>query len=355
MTASELLEKITFIGASDIFIVAGLPISYRIYNQVIQDGDERLMPGDTAHMIREFYALADNRDISLLEKNGDDDFSFTLSGVARFRVNAYRQRGSLSAVIRIINFNIPEPKELGFSKEDENCIIELANLKKGFVLVTGPAGSGKSTTLACMIDHINKTRRSHIITLEDPLEYLHLHKNSIVSQREVTTDTDNYLSALKASLRQSPDVILLGEMPDRETMNLAITASETGRLILSSLHTVGAVNTIDRIIDSFPSMSQQQIAIQLSSVLQAIVSQQLVPTVDGNVVPVFEIMIMTPEIKALLRDLEIVKINDVIDRSTNPRMVSMDESLLKLYREGVISAETAVEYAIFPEMMQKKL
>ena len=289
--------------------------------------------------------------MALLSKCGDDDFSFALAGVARFRINAYTQRGSLSAVIRVINFNIPKPEDLLIPER----IMEFSEYKKGLVLVTGPAGSGKSTTLACMIDHINTTRQSHIITLEDPLEYLHQHKMSIVSQREVVTDTDSYLTALRASLRQSPDVILLGEMRDHETMSVAMTAAETGHLILSTLHTIGASNTIDRIIDAFPPNQQHQIAVQLSMVLQAVVSQQLIPTKDGNIVPAFEIMTLTPAIKNMIRESKVHQIDGMIATSRSEGMISMDTSLLDLVQSGKVDEKVALEYAQDPELLLKKI
>ena len=233
--------------------------------------------------------------------------------------------------------------------------MEFSEYKKGLVLVTGPAGSGKSTTLACMIDHINTTRQSHIITLEDPLEYLHQHKMSIVSQREVVTDTDSYLTALRASLRQSPDVILLGEMRDHETMSVAMTAAETGHLILSTLHTIGASNTIDRIIDAFPPNQQHQIAVQLSMVLQAVVSQQLIPTKDGNIVPAFEIMTLTPAIKNMIRESKVHQIDGMIATSRSEGMISMDTSLLDLVQSGKVDEKVALEYAQDPELLLKKI
>ena len=233
--------------------------------------------------------------------------------------------------------------------------MEFSEYKKGLVLVTGPAGSGKSTTLACMIDHINTTRQSHIITLEDPLEYLHQHKMSIVSQREVITDTDSYLTALRASLRQSPDVILLGEMRDHETMSVAMTAAETGHLILSTLHTIGASNTIDRIIDAFPPNQQHQIAVQLSMVLQAVVSQQLIPTKDGNIVPAFEIMTLTPAIKNMIRESKVHQIDGMIATSRSEGMISMDTSLLDLVQSGKVDEKVALEYAQDPELLLKKI
>ena len=350
MSIIETLDRITKQGASDIFIVAGLPLSYKVSGKILNDG-QRLMPSDTDVMIREIYATAGDRNIQRVEEDGDDDFSFALPGVARFRINAYKQRGSLSAVIRVINFNIPSPDELGIPES----IIKFADKKKGFVLVTGPAGNGKSTTLACMIDHINSTRQAHIITLEDPLEYLHTHKMSIVSQREVITDTESYITALRASLRQSPDVILLGEMRDYETMNVAVTAAETGHLVLSTLHTIGASNTIDRIIDAFPPSQQHQIALQLSMVLQAVVSQQLLPTVDGGIVPAFEVMTLTPAIRNMIRESKIHQIDGMIAQSAAQDMISMDTSILNLFKEGRITRKTALSFATNPELMERRI
>lgn len=351
MDAKSILEQAVADGASDIFIVAGLPVSCRKNGVISREYENRLLPPDTETLLVEIYRLADNRDISQLHKHGDDDFSFAIQGVSRFRVSAYKQRGALSAVIRVITFNLPDPKELGLP----DYIIQLGNSGKGMVLVTGPAGSGKSTTLACIIDQINKTRDEHIITLEDPLEFLHRHNRSIVSQREINVDTDNYVTALRAALRQSPDVILLGEMRDYETINVAMTAAETGHLLFSTLHTIGAANTIDRIIDVFPSNQQRQIAVQLSMVLNAVVSQQLVPTVDGKVTPAFEIMTVTPAIRNMIRDNKVHQIDGIIYSSVKEEMVSMDTSLLKLYKDGKISRDVAMTYATNPEMLGKKL
>lgn len=355
MALIELLEEITKQGASDIFIVAGLPLSYKLNGQLYTDGGGKLMPPDTSEFIAEIYHLAGDRNFDHLMQYGDDDFSFALRGIARFRINAYKQRGSLSAVIRVITFHIPSLDELNFSMETQNVLQKMTDLKKGLVLVTGPAGSGKSTTLACMIDQINAKRQSHIITLEDPIEYLHMHNRSIVSQREVVTDTESYLTALRASLRQSPDVILLGEMRDYETMSVAMTAAETGHLIFSSLHTIGASNTIDRIIDAFPPNQQHQIAIQLSMVLQAVISQQLVPTVDGRIVPAMEIMLLTPAIKTMIRESKIHQIDGVISQSRTDGMITMDTSLLRLVQEEIISQKTALEYAQDADLLEKRM
>ena len=228
--------------------------------------------------------------------------------------------------------------------------MKLSELNKGLVLVTGPAGSGKSTTLACMIEEINETKEDHIITLEDPLEFLHQHKKSIVSQREVNMDTVNYVTSLRAALRQSPDVILLGEMRDYETIQVVMTAAETGHLVFSTLHTIRAANTIERIIDVFPPNQQRQIMIQLASVLQAVISQQLIPTI-----PVFEIMEVTPAIRNMIRENKVHQIDGLIYSSTGSGMISMDQSLINLYKEGQISKETAILYASNPEMIIKRI
>lgn len=350
MKAAELLQKASQAGASDIFIVAGLPVSYRVHGTLEYIGD-RLMPADTELLIREIFYLASDRSIDHFLASGDDDFSFAIPGLSRYRVSTYKQRGSLAAVIRIIAFELPDPTDLGIPES----VLQLTAMTKGMILVTGPAGSGKSTTLACLVDRINSTRQDHIITLEDPLEFLHRHKQSIVSQREISTDTDNYLTALRAALRQSPDVILLGEMRDHETIQTAMTAAETGHLVLSSLHTIGAANTINRIIDSFEPSQQHQIAVQLSMILRAVVSQQLIPSTDGTMLPAFEIMIMTPAISNMIRDNKIHQIEGIIYTSAKDDMISMDNSLFNLYRRGIITRDTALQYCTNLDMMKKKL
>lgn len=351
MHLNEILSQAIEQKASDVFIVAGLPVSFRKNGVISQLNEERLLPDHTRDLLCEIYSQAGSRSMDGLHEKGDDDFSFAIPGLSRFRVSAYKQRGALSAVIRIITFDLPKIEDLGIP----DAVISMANSSKGMVLVTGPAGSGKSTTLACMIDEINRTKQKHIITLEDPLEFLHRHNQSIVSQREINVDTENYVTALRAALRQSPDVILLGEMRDYETINVAMTAAETGHLLLSTLHTIGAANTIDRIIDVFPANQQRQIAVQLSMVLNAVVSQQLVPTVDGKVVPALEIMTVTPAIRNMIRENKVHQIDGLIYSSMKEDMRSMDASLLSLYKEGTISRDTAVKYATNPEMLIKKL
>ena len=276
---------------------------------------------------------------------------FSIPGLSRFRVNAYRQRGSLAAVIRVIAFDLPNPDILHIPEE----VMSAADFTKGMVLVTGPAGSGKSTTMACIVDRINHSREGHIITLEDPLEYLHRHDKCIVSQREICTDTESYLVSLRATLRQSPDVILLGEMRDYETIQTAMTAAETGHLVLSSLHTTGAANTIGRIVDVFEPSQQRQVSIQLSMVLQAVISQQLVPDINGHNIPVFEVMRLNPAIRNMIRDNKVHQIDGVISSSAHEGMRAMDQSLLELYKQGRITRETALKYASNGDMLKRKL
>ncbi len=336
--------------ASDIFIIAGRPLSVKIDGKMSIFG-ERLMPDDTDRLIHQIYSMAGNRNIDPFLQTGDDDFSFSIPGLSRFRVNAYRQRGSLAAVIRVIAFDLPNPDILHIPEE----VMSAADFTKGMVLVTGPAGSGKSTTMACIVDKINHSREGHIITLEDPLEYLHRHDKCIVSQREICTDTESYLVSLRATLRQSPDVILLGEMRDYETIQTAMTAAETGHLVLSSLHTTGAANTIGRIVDVFEPSQQRQVSIQLSMVLQAVISQQLVPDINGHNIPVFEVMRLNPAIRNMIRDNKVHQIDGVISSSAHEGMRAMDQSLLELYKQGRITRETALKYASNGDMLKRKL
>ncbi len=337
-------------NASDLFVVAGRAVSIKRDGELVSIQGDRLMPDDSEALVRELYNMA-HRSIDRCLSVGDDDFSLSVTGLARFRVNTYRQRGSLSAVIRIVSFGIPNWKEMDIPEE----IMKIANMTRGMVLVTGPAGGGKSTTLACVVDAVNRTRDAHIITIEDPIEYLHRNDKSIISQRELAMDTSSYVTALRASLRQAPDVILLGEMRDLETIQTAMTAAETGHLVISTLHTVGAVNTIDRIIDVFPPAQQQQVRIQLAQVLKTVVSQQLLPTTAGGLVPAFEIMHLNNAVRSMVRDSRIHQIDSVIQTSAAEGMISMDESILRLYKAGRITAETAIHCAMNPDQLQKKL
>ncbi len=335
--------------ASDIFIVAGLPLSFKINGEIKPQGSA-LLPPDTAEFIQNVYGLAD-RSMDSFSTSGDDDFSFSIKQVGRFRVNAYKQRGSMAAVLRVVMFNLPDSDNLGIPKE----VINLFQKTKGLVLVTGPSGSGKSTTLACIIDKINKTRNAHVITLEDPIEFIHRHDRSIVSQREIGMDTVSYSQGLRAALRESPDVILLGEMRDFETISIAMSAAETGQLIFSTLHTLGAANSIDRIIDVFPNVQQQQVRVQLSMVLQAVISQQLIPSTKGELVPAFEVMFVNSAIRNMIRESKIHQIDSVVYASSDEGMRNMDASIFKLYQDGFISGDSAKFYSVNYDMISKKI
>lgn len=316
--------------ASDIHITVGIPPTYRIFGELIKLGDTPLKPEDTKALTME--ALTESQ-FKVLEKKGELDFSYSSPGVGRYRVNAYKQRGSYGMALRIIPMQIPSMETLGLPP----VVKELARLPRGLILVTGPTGSGKSTTLAAIIDQINRERTCHILTLEDPLEYLHKHNKAIVNQREIGSDSLNFANALRGALRQDPDVILVGEMRDLETISIAITAAETGHLVLSTLHTLGAAKTIDRIIDVFPSHQQQQVRVQLSSVMQAVISQQLVPKYDGKGrAAAFEIMVATLAIRNLIREDKVHQIDTVIQTGSKYGMQTMDNSLVELYRRGLI-------------------
>ena len=337
--------------ASDIFLVAGMPLSYKVGGRIEYYKDEKLFPDQIDEMITQLYSIAGKRSMKKIQDTGDDDFSFALPQLSRFRANVFRQRGSLAAIIRIITFDLPDYEKLHLPR----TIIDVARMTKGMVLVTGPAGSGKSTTLACVINEINKTRNAHVITLEDPIEYLHRHDKSVVSQREIGTDTESYMSGLRAALRQAPDVILLGEMRDYETIKTAMTAAETGHLVISTLHTIGASNTMDRIIDSFPPQQQQQIRVQLSMVMEGVISQQLIPSLNGGVYPAFEIMFFNNAIRNMIRESKIHQIDNVIATSQKEGMISMDTSLIQMYQKGIISREDAIIHSNNSELMAKKI
>ena len=352
MELTPLLKRMIDERASDIFIVAGRPITFASSGRLMKLGDQVLKPADTKEVIKAIYQIAD-RDYNVMETNfnHDEDFSFAISGVGRFRANVFRQRGSMSAVIRVIPFGLPNPADYEITED----VLSLSRLQKGLVLVTGPAGSGKTTTLTCILDRLNHEREGHIITMEDPIEYVHRHESCIVTQREIPTDVATYAEALRSALRQSPDIIFLGEMRDPETVSTAMTAAEMAQLLFSTLHTTSAAGTVDRIIDTFPAVQQQQIRIQLSLVLQAIVCQQLVPTVDGRVTPVFEIMKSNPAIRNLIRENKTHQIDSVIAAGGKDGMRTMDQSLFQLAKQGRITTETALRFSIHEEALERRL
>ena len=346
----EILKEAVENQASDVFFVAGKSVCQKVDGHILPMTEQRLMPADTEQVITELYQTA-GRSMDQYLQWGDDDYSFSLPALARFRVNTYRQRGSMAAVIRVVSFDIPDWQEIHIPER----VMNLADMQSGMVLVTGTAGSGKTTTQACIIDRINRTRDCHIVTLEDPIEYLHRHQKAIVSQREIAIDTEDYLSALRACVRQAPDVILLGEMRDAQTIHTAISAAETGHLVIATLHTKGAVNAIDRIIDAFPSNQQAQIRAQLAAVLRTVVSQQLLPDCHGGMVPACEIMHMTGAIRSMIRDNKNHQIDNAIASGSKEGMISMDQAILNLYHTGEISKETALLYADKPEQMKRNL
>lgn len=350
MDVRETLRQAVEMGASDIFIIAGLPLTYKVDGRQ-RRMEARLMPADTAAVISDIYTLCGRSRSRIEREDMDDDFSFSIPDLGRFRASVLHQRGSLAAVIRVIRFGLPEPEKLNIPPE----VLASARLMKGLVLVTGSAGSGKSTTLACLINAINQTREGHIITMEDPIEYIHRHDRCIVTQREISTGSPSYVSALRSALRESPDVILLGEMRDYETIEVAMTAAETGQLLFSTLHTTGAANTVDRIIDVFPAGQQAQVRMQLSMVLQAVISQQLVPTLDGKQTPAFEIMYTNPAIKNLIREAKTHQIDSAIQAGAAQGMCTMDASLLRLVTEKRVSKETALTHCMHYEAMEKRL
>ena len=344
----EILRKALQYHGSDVFVVPGSQIMTKSNGKMIPITEEKALPNDIAVLVDRAYELA-RRDRDTLHDEGDDDFSFAVRDLSRFRCNTYRQRGSLAMTCRVVAFGIPDPQQ----KNIPDVVMRLAELRSGMILVTGPAGNGKSTTLACLVDRINSTRSGHIITIEDPIEYLHPHKQCIVSQREVPGDASSFARALRAALRQAPDVIMLGEMRDIETISTAITAAETGHLLLSSLHTLGAAKTIDRVIDAFPANQQNQIRAQLSMVLRAVVSQRLILTKDGSLQPVFEVMCVNPAIQNLIREGKTHQIDNAIFGG-GADMLSMDTELARLLRDDRIDREQAVLYAIHPETVERQ-
>lgn len=351
MDIKELLKTMIDNGASDVFVVAGLPVTWAAGGRQHRLDGAPLMPDDTRTFVTGLYAMA-GRPVSFFEASGnhDDDFSFAVPGLGRFRVNVFRQRGSYGAVIRVIPFELPTPEQYGIPEQAMAC----ADFNKGLVLVTGPAGAGKSTTLACFIDRLNHNREGHIITMEDPIEYVHRHNTCIVTQREVPTDVATYGEALRSAMRESPDVILLGEMRDQETISTAVTAAEMAQLLFSTLHTTGGASTVDRIVDAFPSTQQRQIRLQLAMVLKAVVSQQLVPATDGGVVAAFEVMVANTAIRNLIREEKTHQIDSVIASSGAEGMVSMDTSLYELARAGKITQETALQYSNHHEALARR-
>jgi len=349
MDILSLLKTTIDLKASDLHITVAVPPMIRLNGKLEKVGDEIITPEISAKLIRDVLS---EDELTKLDTNGELDLSFAHAGLGRFRVNAFKQRGSYCMALRVVALNIPTIEQLGLPAVTK----ELARKQRGLVLVTGPTGSGKSTTLASMIDLINSERNCHILTLEDPIEYLHKHKKSIVNQREVGNDTVSFSNALRSALRQDPDVILVGEMRDLETISTAITAAETGHLVLSTLHTLGAAKTVDRIIDVFPPHQQQQIKVQLSSVLEGVISQQLIPKADGSGrIGAYEVMVTTPAIRNLIREGKSHQIQTSIQTGVKFGMQTMDQSITELYRKGLLSKEVALASSVDQDFITRSI
>ena len=348
-TIEEILQTAKEAGASDVHLTVGIPPKMRVDGKLTTMDYPKLLPTDTLDVL---ISIMTEHQRNIFEEKGQYDMSFSLHNCGRYRVNAYKQRGTVAIAFRLVDTEVPSPENLGVPRS----VMDLYLRKRGLILVTGPTGSGKSTTLAAIIDRINNTMDAHVITLEDPIEYLHQHKMSMVNQREIGIDADNYANALRAALREDPDVILVGEMRDLETISVAITAAETGHLVLSTLHTIGAASTVDRVIDVFPPHQQQQIRIQLSNVLEAVVSQQLLPNANGSGrVAAFEVLHATPAIRNLIREGKSHQLSGVMQTNRRLGMITMDDALVQLYQQGKITKETAIQFAQNQDTISAKL
>lgn len=345
----EILTHAAWAGASDVHITTGIPPKMRQNGSLATMPFETMSAKDTMEIAR---TIMSDEQMRIFEEKGEYDMSFSVDGKGRYRVNVFRQQGEVAMAFRLVSEKIPSPEELGVP----GSIIDLYQRKRGLVLVTGPTGSGKSTTLAAIIDKVNTFRDAHVITLEDPIEYIHKHKMSMVNQREIGLDSQSYANALRAALREDPDVILVGEMRDYETISVAITAAETGHLVLSTLHTIGAASTIDRVIDVFPPHQQQQIRVQLANVLEAVISQQLIPRADGRGrVAAFEVLHANLAIRNLVREGKTHQIPSIMQTNRRMRMIAMDDAIVQLYREGKIVREMAALFAQDPDTIESKL
>jgi len=339
MEIKDLLKQAVEREASDLHLTVGVPPTIRLNGLLTHLNDIPLKPEDTAKLVEE---VLDQKNFALFKEKGEIDFSYSYPGLGRFRMNVFHQRGTMGLAVRVINTKVPKINTLGLP----DIVTRMTLRPKGFIVVTGPASSGKTTTLAAMVDLINEERQCHIITLEDPIEYLHSHKKSIINQREIGSDSESFPSALQAALRQDPDVIMVGEMRDLETIATAINAAETGNLVLASMYTLDAPQTIIRIVDVFPPSQQEQIRVQLANTLVGIISQRLLPRKDGKGrVAAVEFLAVTPVIRSLIREGKIQQIYTVMQTGAKSGMRTMDSHLQHLYEKGLIRAEDALENA----------
>lgn len=349
VTLEPIIREAIRTGASDIHITVGLPPVLRINGSLEKVGSYVLTAEDLDSLVHE---LASPYHFSKFEEDGETDLAYSFLGLCRYRVNIFKDKGNSSIALRTITSKIPTMEDLKLPI----AFRELCKKKRGLILVTGPTGSGKSTTLASMVGYINQHRKEHIITIEDPIEYEHKHINSIVNQRELGRDTQSFANALRASLREDPDVILVGEMRDLETISTAITAAETGHLVMSTLHTIGASKTVDRIVDIFPPHQQRQVVSQLSGVIEAVISQQLLPRSDGKGRTLaLEVMLANPAIRNLIREGKTHQIQTVIQTNYAMGMRTMDGSLVELFKNGIISQDSLFDFAVDKEVVKSML
>ncbi len=349
MKIKEVLKRASEEGASDVHFTAGLPPKMRLSGSLVSMPYESLTGEDTMAAAKEI--MSQEQFDHFMEK-GEYDMSLSLKEAGRYRVNVFRQQGAAALAFRLVRSEIPSPEELGIP----SSVIDLYNRKRGLILVTGPTGSGKSTSLASIIHKVNLCRDAHIITLEDPIEYVHTHKMSMVNQREIGSDTQSYANGLKAALREDPDVILVGEMRDYETISVAVTAAETGHLVLSTLHTIGAASTVDRIIDVFPPHQQQQIRVQLANVLEGIISQQLIPKADGRGrVGAFEVLHVNLAVRNLIREGKTHQLPSIMQTGRRQGMMTMDEAIIQLVRDRKITPQMALSFAQDRDSMERVL
>lgn len=343
----EIIHIALSMEASDLHLTYGLPPVYRIDGNLINEGDERLQDDYIENAVRQ---LANESQLEELEKTGECDFAVTFDGTIRMRCNAFYQQGHIALALRLLPLKVPTVEELCLSP----VIVEQADKPRGLVLLTGPTGSGKSSTLAAMLDHINHTRRRHIITLENPIEFIYEPDKCVINQREVGDDTGSFAAGLRAALRQDPDVILVGEMRDLETISTAITAAETGHLVFGTLHTKSAVNTIDRIIDVFPPAQQEQIRIQLADVLECVIAKALLPKIGGGRSPAYEILVVTPAVRSLIRQNKSYQITSTMQTGKRQGMQLLDDALTELVRKGEVSMDEALLVANDPVVLRNQ-
>ncbi|MFK7602537.1 type IV pilus twitching motility protein PilT [Deinococcus sp. SM5_A1] len=337
---TDILRTAAEKGASDVILTVGMAPQFKIDGVYDPQGFADLVPTETRKLM---YSMMNEKQQRTFEERRELDFSFVLGDRARFRVNCFMQRGNVGGVMRLIPTKIKSAAEMGLPQS----VVDIANAPRGLVLVTGPTGSGKSTTLAAMLDYINANKKLHIVTIEDPIEFMHTHKQSIVNQREVGSDTMSFENALRAALRQAPDVILVGEMRDHETIKAAVTAAETGHLVMGTLHTNSAPESIDRIVDVFPEEQQEQIRVQLANNLVAVMTQQLLPRLDGQGrILAYELLIANPAVRALIREGKTYQITSVMQTGAREGMVTMDAFLANLYRRRMISFDVGASRSI---------